>query len=71
MQFTIVAIMESWPLQLELQSPSGREAVALAADVIVQRRGATLDPGQLRPGQQIRILRRTARSEIAVLEILD
>ncbi len=71
MQFTIVAIMESWPLQLELQSASGREFATLAAQGVIQHRGRLIAPGELRPGQHIRILQRTSRGEIAAMEIID
>jgi hypothetical protein len=71
MEATIINIMESWPLQLALQTTDGREQVALAENVQIQRAGATVDPGELQPGQRVRLLNRTARGEVAELEILD
>ena len=71
MEATIVLITESWPLQLALQTPAGREHVVLAEDVRIQRGGALVDPGALKPGQLVRVLNRTTKGEIAELEILD
>ncbi len=71
MEATIVNIMESWPLQLALQTAAGSEQVALAENVLIQRAGVTVDPSTLRPGQTVRLLKRTPRGEIAELEILD
>lgn len=71
MEATIVHIMESWPLQLALQTPAGREQVMLADNARIQRAGAPVDPGALQPGQRVRLLKRTVRGEIAELEILD
>jgi hypothetical protein len=68
---TIVQIMESWPLQLVLQTPAGREQVVLAENIRIERAGVLVDPGVLQPGQRVRVLMRTPRGEIAELEILD
>ena len=62
--------MESWPLQLALQTPSGLEHVTLAKDAWIQHAGASVDPSALHPGQRVRVLKRTARGEAAELEIL-
>ena len=70
MEATIVHIMESWPLQLALQTPTGLEHVTLAGDVRIQQAGASVDPGALHPGQRVKVLKRTARGEVAELEIL-
>lgn len=71
MEATIIHIMESWPLQLALQTPDGREQVSLAENVVIQRAGKVVDPSALHPGQPVRLLKRTSRGEIAELEILD
>lgn len=71
MEATVINIMESWPLQLALQTPAGREQVALAENVLIQRAGIPVDPSALRPGQTVRLLKRTTRGEVAELEILD
>ncbi len=71
METSIIHIMESWPLQLALQTPAGREQVALADNARIQRAGALVDPGALQPGQRVRILKRTTKGEIAELEIID
>ena len=71
MEATIAQIMESWPLQLMLQTPAERIHVVLAENVRIRRAGVLVDPGVLQPGQRIRVLMRTTRDEIAELEILD
>jgi len=71
MEATIVNIMESWPLQLALQTPTGLEHVTLAEDARIQHAGASVDPGALHPGQRVRVLKRTSRGEVAELEILS
>jgi hypothetical protein len=70
-EITIVRIMESWPLQLVLQTPAEREHVVLAENIRIRRAGVLVDPGVLQPGQHVRMLMWTARGEIAELEILD
>lgn len=71
MEATVINVMESWPLQLAVQTTSGREQVALAEDVRIRRAGSPVDPSALRPGQRVLLLNRTSRGEIAELEILD
>jgi len=63
--------MESWPLQLVLQTPAGYEHVVLTENVCIRRAEALVDPGVLQPGQRIRVLTRTIRGEIAEIELLD
>jgi hypothetical protein len=63
--------MESWPLQLDLESPAGREQVMLTENASIRRGGALLDTGALRPGQRVRVVQRTAKGAIAELEIID
>lgn len=71
MEATIEYIMESWPLQLVLQTPHGREHVALAENARIQRAGMQVDPGDLQPGQHVRIVSQTSQGTIAELEILE
>lgn len=68
---TIRRIMESWPLQLALQTATGVEEFMLAEGATIWRSGILVDPGALRPGQSVRVLLRTPRGEIAELEIVD
>lgn len=63
--------MESWPLQLALQTANGVEHVMLAEGATIRRSGILVDPGVLRPDQSVRVLRRTPQGEIAELEILE
>jgi len=70
MQAKIVRIMESWPLQLVLETGSGIEHVALKQDARVVRGGTSVDPGVLQPGQTVVVLKRTSTGEIAELAIV-
>ncbi|KXK01674.1 hypothetical protein FBQ96_14390 [Nitrospirales bacterium NOB] len=69
METTIIHIMESWPLQLVLQSDSVREDVVLDENVRIYRAGVLVDPGVLRPGQRVRVLRRAPDSDTTVTEL--
>lgn len=66
-------VMESWPLQLSLQTPAGDEQVALDENAIIKRAGVRVDPGLLRPGQRVRVTIRTTDGDqiVTELEILD
>lgn len=65
--------MESWPLQLSLQTAIGEEQVALAENTIVICAGARVDPGALKPGQRVKVTIQTTGSDqiVTELEILD
>lgn len=72
MEATVIYVMESWPLQLALQTPSRRrEDMVLAEDARVWRRGVLVGPGALRPGQRVQLMKRTGTGEIVELKILD
>ena len=66
-------VMESWPLQLSLQTPAGNEQVALDENAIIKRTGVRVDPGVIRPGQRVRVTIRTTDGDriVTELEILD
>lgn len=73
MEATIVNVMESWPLQLALQTSSGPQHVALDESAQIARGGVTLSAGDLRPGQRVRITLhadggRTTATQIEILE---
>ena len=53
MKARVVEVMESWPLQLILDSNGERLFVDLDADVRVERAGADVGPRALFPGQQV------------------
>jgi hypothetical protein len=71
MKATIIHIMESWPLQLALQSPTGSEHAALAENARILRGCVIVGPGELRPGQSVEVIFRTTKGEITELRILD
>lgn len=62
-------VMESWPLQLSLQTSAGDEQVALAEETIVKRAGVQVDPGAIQPGQRVRVIMRTTESYRIVIEL--
>lgn len=68
---TILRIMETWPLQLVLQTPTGNVQVMLAENVRIRRGGELIDPGQLRTGQRVRVLMQEANGAISELEIVN
>jgi hypothetical protein len=68
---TILQIMETWPLHLVLQTPTGNLHVGLAEDVIIKRGEVLVDPGAFKPGQRVRVLKRKANGLVAELEICD
>lgn len=72
METTIIHIMESWPLQLVLQNQTVKEDVVLDENVRIYRAGVLVDPGVLRPGQHVRVLRRSTanHAKVAELEII-
>lgn len=52
---TVVAIQETWPLQLELQvGDAGVRPVSLAADCVVRAHGQLVPVSRLTPGSRIR-----------------
>ncbi len=51
----IVAVMESFPLQLKVKTESGSYSVQLLSDTKITREGETVDPGKLSPNQKVRI----------------
>ena len=51
----IVEVMESWPLQLTVETETGRYHVALLSETTITREGETVDPGELLPDLQVRV----------------
>ncbi len=66
-------VMESWPLQLSLQTSTRNEQVALSEETTVKRAGVRVDPGTIQPGQRVRVTMRTTENYRVVteLEIFD
>lgn len=52
---TIMEIMESWPLQLSVQTLSGRYHVELLEETLITEDNAGVDPGDLRQNMIIRV----------------
>lgn len=53
---TITEIMESWPLQLRVSTDSKDLIVELAIDAVIESAVGTLSPGDLSPGDQVKLL---------------
>jgi hypothetical protein len=51
----IVAIRETWPLQLTVQSGTSRYDVVLRDRTSVRRGGRAVDPGGLRASERVRV----------------
>jgi len=71
MEATIIDVMETWPLQLRLMTPTGKLKVRLSEDVTVKRGETLVDPGMLRPGQHVRILNQKTNGAVSDIEIAD
>ncbi len=52
---TIVEVMESWPLQLVIQTQSGTQHVVLAPNAAITAKGLSVGPEMLKPGVRVRI----------------
>jgi hypothetical protein len=52
-------VMESWPLQLVVDTPAGRLDVSLSEDTAVIKEGLSIGPNELSPGKSVRLLGRS------------
>jgi hypothetical protein len=52
---TIVLVMESWPLQLVVETEGGRQQVTLRSDTAITANGQPVEAGHLVPGTRVRI----------------
>ena len=48
-------VMESWPLQLTVQTQTALYHIVLRSDTQITQKGQLVDPGSLRPDLQVRI----------------
>lgn len=51
----IVAVMETWPLQVSIDTAEGRRELSLHSETRVDSGGDPADPSLLAPGQRVRI----------------
>lgn len=51
----VTAVMESWPLQLQVATANGPWTVSLMQDTAVTLHGKAVSPGKLLPGQSVQI----------------
>lgn len=51
----IIEVMESWPLQLTVETQTSPLNVGLLAETEIIRQGQVLGPGELTPGVRVRI----------------
>ena len=61
----ILEVMESWPLQLIVQSGGQTLSISLADNTIVRRARTIVGPGVLAPGQGVRISTSSEDDQIA------
>lgn len=52
---TILEVMESWPLQLNVETKAGQYHVALLEETSIFQRGEPFNANQLVPGLQVKI----------------
>lgn len=52
----IVRVMESWPLQLVINTSSGPIGVILTEETRITQRGIASSPTELMPGEKVRLL---------------
>ena len=71
-QGTIVAVRETWPLQLVVQaSDEGPYDVALSEQTAIGETGEPGDPGSLRPGMVVRVTGRPSADRAMVAARID
>jgi len=51
----LTEVLESWPLQIAVADEQGRRVLPLAENATILRDGAAMGPGDLRPGQSVRL----------------
>lgn len=51
----IITVMESWPLQLTVQTQTDLYHVLLRSDTQITQKGQVVNPGSLRPDLPVRI----------------
>lgn len=52
---SVLDVMESWPLQLTVQTQGGRCHIELLTETVVSRSGQRVEAGELKPGVRVRI----------------
>ena len=65
----IVHVLETWPLQLVVESAGRRHDVRLSDTTRITRSGGNADPGQLQPNMEIEISGETAGSTMVAQSI--
>lgn len=52
---TVVDVMETWPLQLSIQTADGLFHVVLSESTVITAEGRAVDAGAVRPGMAIEV----------------
>jgi len=52
---TVLEVMESWPLQLTIDSQGSHYHVVLRPEAAITRRDMSVDASELRPGARVRV----------------
>jgi hypothetical protein len=68
---TIVEVMESWPLQLTVETETGRYHVALLSETTITREDETVDPGELLPDLQVRVEGQRTDSSAIIAQTIE
>lgn len=67
----IVEVMESWPLQLTVETETGRYHVELLSETTITREGETVDPGELLPDLLIRVQGQRTGSSAIIAQTIE
>ncbi|MBB3082464.1 hypothetical protein [Geodermatophilus sabuli] len=67
----IIAIRETWPLQLVVEAPGGRHDVALSEDTALTRAGTPVGSGALEVGAVVRVVGRLSAPHAMVASRVD
>jgi hypothetical protein len=67
----IVEVMESWPLQLTVETETGRYHVQLLSETTITREGETVDPGELLPDLQVQVEGQSSGSNAMTAQAIE
>lgn len=68
---TVVSVMESWPLQLVVETEAGPRQVALRSDTVITAEGQPVEANRLVPGVRVRIEGDASSADTIAASALD
>jgi hypothetical protein len=71
MEGRIIAVLETWPLQLTVEGAAGRWSVALSADTVVMDGTRPVEPSRLRQGERIAVTGKETGPLAMIAERID